>query len=91
MKYDEAKLKELEAKLAKAPKDAKLKKQAAEANYQVGHTMMLNPELPPRMKYPGALKYFRRTLALDPTHAKAGKEKQTIEDIYKSMGRPIPQ
>ena len=90
-KYDEAKLKALEAKLAKTPKDAKLKAQVAEANYQVGHTMMLDPKLPPRMKYRGALKHFRRTLELNPKHAKAAEEKKTIEDVYKSMGMPIPQ
>jgi ABC-type Na+ efflux pump permease subunit len=89
-KYDEGKLKALEAKLAKNAKDAKLKMEVAEANYQVGHTMMVNPDLPPRVKYPGALKKFRRALALNPKHAKAAQEKKMIEDIYKQMGRPVP-
>src|SRR5690348_10019691 len=61
-KYDEAKLKVLEAKLAKTPNDAKLKTEVAEANYQVGHTMMMNDSLPPRVKYPGSLKHFNRAL-----------------------------
>ena len=90
-KYDEARLKALEAKLAKQPKDAKLKQQAAEANYQVGYTMMTNPELPPRVKYRGALKLFRRALALNPKHAKAAADRKQIEDIYSQMGMPIPQ
>lgn len=90
-KYDEAKLTALEAKLAKNPKDAKLKAEVAEASYQVGHTMMLNPNLPPRLKYRGALKHFRRTLALNPKHPKAAAEKKTIEDVYKSMGMPVPE
>lgn len=89
-KYDEAKLQALEAKLAKKPKDAKLKQQVAEANYQVGFAMMNNPNLPPRMKYPGALKKYNRALALNPKHAAAARDKKMIEDIYKSMGRPIP-
>lgn len=89
-KYDEAKLKALEAKLAKSPKDAKLKKEVAEANYQVGFTMMNNPDLPPRVKYPGALKKYRRALQLNPKHAAAARDKKMIEDIYKSLGRPIP-
>ena len=89
-KYDEAQLKALEAKLAKSPKDAKLKTEVAEANYQVGHTMMMNPALRPMIKYPGALKKFNRTLALNPKHAKAAADKKMIEDIYRSMGRPIP-
>ena len=91
VKYDETKLKALEARLAKSPKDAKLKGEVAEANYQVGHTMMMNPELPPRVKYRGALKYFRRALELNPKHAGAAADRKQIEDVYKSMGMPIPQ
>ncbi len=88
---DEAKLAELETKLKESPSDAELKKQVAEVSYQVGHTMMLNPDLQPRVKYRGALKHFRRTLALNPGHANAAAEKQQIEDVYKSMGMPVPQ
>ena len=90
-KYDEAKLKALEAKLAKKPNDAKLKSETAEANFQVGYAMMINDNLPPRVKYPGALKHYNRALVLNPKHAKAAENKKTIEDIYKQMGRPIPQ
>jgi hypothetical protein len=89
-KYDEAKLKALEAKLAKKPSDAKVKSETAEANFQVGYAMMINDSLPPRVKYPGALKHYRRALTLNPKHAKAAENKKMIEDIYKSMGRPIP-
>ena len=89
-KYDAAKLKALEAKLAKKPNDAKLKSETAEANFQVGYTMMMDETLLPRVKYPGALKHYRRALALNPKHAKAAANKKQIEDIYKSMGRPIP-
>lgn len=88
---DEGKLKALEAKLAKKPTDAKLKNEVAEANYQVGHAMMVDDNLPPRVKYPGALKHFRRALELNPKHKKAEGEKKMIEEIYKSMGREIPK
>src|SRR5436305_12721163 len=94
--YDEAKLKaletrmkDLEAKLAKNPRDAKLKKQAADANYEYGHGLMYSGR-PPREKYRGALRYFRRTLQLDPKNSKAAAEEKTIEDIYKQMGMPVP-
>ena len=91
-KYDEAGLKALEAKLAKNPKDAKLKSQVAEANYQVGHYIEYDkPGLLPREKYRGALKLYRRALALNSEHAKAKFEKDQIESIYKQMGMPIPQ
>lgn len=88
---DAAKLKELEAKLAKKPTDAKLKSAAADGNFQVGHAMMIDDSLPPRMKYPGALKHFRRALELNPKHAKAAEEKKQIEDVYKQMGREVPK
>lgn len=90
-KYDAAKLKTLEAKLAKNPKDAKLALEVAEANYQVGHAMMYDETLPPRQKYRPALKHFRRAMELNPKHAKAAADRKQIEDIYKQMGMPIPQ
>ncbi len=85
------KLEKLEARLKKSPKDEKLKKEAAETYYQVGHTMMNDPALPPRVKYRGALKHFNRALQLAPKHAKAAEEKKLIEDIYTQMGMPIPK
>ena len=83
------------SKLEKAskakPKDAKLKTKAAEAYFQAGHTCMLSPKLSPRGKYRGALVQYRKALSIDPTHKKAAEEKKMIEDIYKQMGRPVPQ
>jgi tetratricopeptide (TPR) repeat protein len=72
------------------PKDAKLKQKVGEAYYQAGHTMMVSPKLVSKVKYPGALKLFRTALKFDPKHARAAEEKKTIEDIYKSLGRPVP-
>lgn len=88
---DEAQLKTLEVKLAKNPKDAKLKKQIALLEFKVGHAMMYNDALTPHEKYAGALRHFRRAVALDPGLTEAAKEKKMIEDIYHQMGRPIPQ
>ena len=90
-KYDDKKLADLEKKLAKSPKDAKLKTEVAEANYQVGYQMEYNPNLAPREKYRGALVKYRRALELNPKHAKAAKEKDQIESIYKQMGMPVPK
>jgi tetratricopeptide (TPR) repeat protein len=90
--YDEAALKGLEAKLAKNPKDAKLKSEVAEANYQVGYYIEYKkPGLTPREKYRPALKHYRRALELNPSHASAAREKKQIEDIYTQMGMPIPK
>ena len=78
-------------KAAKAkPKDSKLKDQAADAYYKAGYACEYSKVLAPRPKYRGALKLYRKALALNPKHAKAAAEKKQIEDIYKQMGMPIP-
>lgn len=41
-------------------------------------------------KYPKALGMFRDALEIDPNNALAAKNITLIEDIYKSMGRPVP-
>jgi Flp pilus assembly protein TadD len=38
-----------------------------------------------------ALKMFREALQLDPNNALAKDGIKLIEDIYKSMGRPVPE
>src|SRR5438094_948631 len=56
-------------KAAKAkPKDAKLKQQAAEAYYKAGYACEYS-NLPPKPKYRGALRLYRKCLALNPNHA----------------------
>ena len=84
------KVADLEAGYAKNPSNAATKKQLVAAAYNYGHTVMYDPNLPPR-KYRSALKQFRRVLELDPNHAKATAERKMIEDIYRQMGRPIPE
>lgn len=49
-----------------------------------------SPVSPRKGKYRRALMEYRHALKLDPKHAKAMKEIQQIEDIYRSMNRPIP-
>jgi hypothetical protein len=85
------KVSDLEAAYAKKPSDAAIKKQLVAATYEYGHTLMMDQQLPPRMKYRTALKEFRRVLELDPNHQQAASEKAMIENIYRQMGRPIPQ
>jgi hypothetical protein len=85
------KVSDLEAAYAKNPSDAATKKQLVTATYEYGHTLMMDPQLPPRMKYRTALKEFRRVLELDPNHQQAASEKAMIESIYRQMGRPVPQ
>lgn len=80
----------LEKQSKAKPKDEKLKLKVADAYYQAGHTMMTSPKLASKVKYRGALMHFRTALKYNPKHEKAASEKKMIEDIYKSMGRPIP-
>lgn len=89
-KYEEA-ISDLDAAYKKNPKSAELKKALAGAYFAQGNALMNNAQMPPFRKYPGALRSFRKTVELDPTNNEAKANIKTIEDIYKSMGRPVPQ
>lgn len=89
-KYEEA-VADLDAAYQKNPKSAELKKALAGAHFAQGEATMKNEQLPPMRKYPAALRSFRKAVALDPGHTEAKGNIQNIEDVYKSMGRPVPQ
>lgn len=82
--YDRAKASYSKSKSASA-KDALIV-----ATVRLGTATMSAPSLPPREKYPNALRYYREALALDPSNKEAANNKAMIEDIYRGMGRPIP-
>lgn len=52
---------------------------------------MNDPNSLPRVKYTTALREYRKVLTYDKSNQKASANIKTIEDIYKSMGRPVPQ
>lgn len=84
----DAKVEQAEAK-AKAAGASKTDKQAAAAAYLERANVFYmagNPSL-----YKFALRDFRRTLKYDPANEEARARKQQIEEIYKSMGRPVPE
>ncbi len=82
-----AKVKAIEESGKASEKKAELVKAYMEfANY-----MTFSAPVPPAIKYRPALKAYRRVLELEPAHAEAQKNKTQIEEIYKAMGRPIPQ
>ena len=89
-KHEEA-IAGLEAEMKKNPKNAALKPALSEAHTAYGESLMFNKDLPPFRKYPGALKQFRKAVEYDPKNQKAKEHIATIEGIYKSMGRPVPQ
>lgn len=80
-----------EALYANNPNDPGVKKSLANALYLQGQAIMYDEKIPPRAKYGPALKLFNRALALDPTLQAAAENKKIIEQIYASMGRPVPQ
>lgn len=79
------------AAFEKTPKDEKAKAAYVGATVKLGTATMNADELPPREKYRGALSLYREALKLAPKNEEALENKKLIEDIYKSMGRPIPQ
>ena len=66
------------------------KKACIFAQLKAANFLMFEADLPPREKYKPALQRYRRVLELDPKNQEAMANKTEIEDIYKSMGKPIP-
>jgi hypothetical protein len=89
-KYDAA-VSLLETATTANPKSVELQKAMAETLTAKGDSIMYDDSLPPRSKYPDALRLYRRALSYDKNNETAKKSAGTIEAIYKSMGRPIPQ
>jgi tetratricopeptide (TPR) repeat protein len=85
----EATYKQSKAAFEKKPKDPKLKRAYVAATVKFGNGSMYS-ELPIRVKYRQALKLYREALKQDPKNKEALANKKMIEDIYTSMGRPIP-
>ena len=88
-KYDEA-IAQLETANKTKP-TPELKKALVDANMAKADAFMNDASAPPRVKYTTALRAYREVLKYDKTNKKAQENIATIEGIYKSMGRPIPQ
>ena len=88
-KYDEA-IVQLETANKTKPSE-ELKKTLIDANMAKADFFMNDPGAAPRVKYPTALHAYREVLKYDKTNKKAQENISTIEGIYKSMGRPVPQ
>lgn len=81
---DEADSKYTESKSEKDREEC-IEKQMLAANF-----LMFEADLPPKDKYKPALVRYRRVLQLDPKNTEAAQNKKQIEEIYESMGKPIP-
>lgn len=75
----------------KKPSDAKLKKAYVVATVKFATATMTSGALSSKEKYPGALRLYREALKVDPKNKEALQNKQMIEQIYQSMGKPIPK
>ncbi|MFQ3586223.1 MAG: hypothetical protein SNJ74_12585 [Fimbriimonadaceae bacterium] len=74
----------------RAPRDAAKRKAYVDATMKLGMETMTALSMPPREKYPKALRLFREVLRVDPKNKEAAKWRDQIVDIYRSMGRPVP-
>jgi tetratricopeptide (TPR) repeat protein len=73
-----------------SPNDPALKQSLVSAHLKFGHYYLMNDTLSPKVKYPNALKHYRAVLKLDPNNQDAKDNAQQIVDIYKMMGREVP-
>jgi tetratricopeptide (TPR) repeat protein len=74
-----------------ADANAANKEQLVKAYVAFGDYMQYESSVSPRQgKYHRALIEYRHALELDPGSTKITAEIAQIEDIYKSMGRPVP-
>jgi len=73
-----------------APAVSEEKQTDAQQLAEEAEKIMLDPLLAPKQKYPKSLGMFRSALEIDPNNALAQKSIALIEDVYNSMGRPVP-
>ncbi len=76
---------------SKSPKDPKARAKYVAASNRLAYASMQALSLGPKVKYPKALRLYRDVLKVDPKNSDAIRWKKQIEDIYRSMGRPIPK
>ena len=72
------------------PSDTAAKTAYADAALMNANFYMYKSPLPPNQKYPKALALYREVLKADPSNAAAKESIETIESIYRSMNRPVP-
>jgi hypothetical protein len=81
---DDAEAKYMKSK-SESDKKEYIVKQMGAANY-----LMFEANLSPKKKYKPALQRYNKVLEIDPKNSEAMENKKQIEDIYQSMGMPIP-
>ncbi len=79
------------AKFVAKPKAADTKKVYISSAMALAEAVRVSPALGPKDKYPRSLRLFREVLKTDPGNKTAKARRDEIEEIYRSMGRPIPK
>jgi len=74
-----------------SPSDEMVKKARIDAHLKYASYFMYESTLPPKEKYPSALRQYRLVATIDPANEEAKQNINLIEGIYNQMGRPIPQ
>ncbi len=74
-----------------SPSDELVKKAQVDGHLKYANFLMYESLLPPKEKYPSALRQYRLVASIDPSNGEAKDNIKLIEGIYNQMGRPIPQ
>lgn len=74
-----------------SPSDGVVRAARVDAHMKYANYFMYESSLPPKEKYPSALKQYRLVTEIDPANNEAKQNISLIEGIYSQMGRPIPQ
>ncbi len=88
-RYEEG-IQQLEGLAKSSSNDEALKQSLISAHMKYAWYFMTNDTLSPKVKYPNALKHYRAVLKLDPNNKNAQDNANQIIDIYKMMGREVP-
>lgn len=89
-KYEKAHT-ETHARYMKSPTAGSNKKSYVIATVRLATATMVSPALGSKVKYRRALQLYREALKVDPQNFEAKHNSKLIEDIYRSLGRPIPK
>ena len=79
------------AAYSKSKANVEAKHKYAVATVKLGTATMGSDALDRKVKYVRALRLYREALKVEPNNAEAKNNAQLIEDIYRSMHRPIPR
>ena len=87
--YEEG-IQQLDELAKSSPDDQAVKQSQISAHMSYAKYFMENDTLSPKVKYPNALKHYRAVLRLDPNNKNAQDNANQIIEIYKMMGREVP-